>query len=41
MPELSFTVVDIAPEPYAAAPNLIARLLVWRVARRVPSEARA
>ena len=28
MPELSFTVVDIAPEPYAAAPNLLARLRV-------------
>jgi hypothetical protein len=28
MPELSFTVVDIAPEPYAAAPTLLARLRV-------------
>jgi hypothetical protein len=28
IPELSFTVVDIAPEPYAAAPNLLARLRV-------------
>ncbi len=28
MPELAFTVVDIAPEPYAAAPNLLARLRV-------------
>jgi hypothetical protein len=27
-PELSFTVVDVAPEPYAAAPNLLARLRV-------------
>jgi hypothetical protein len=27
-PELSFTVVDIAPEPYAAAPNLLARLRI-------------
>jgi hypothetical protein len=28
MPELTFTVVDMAPEPYAAAPNLIARVRV-------------
>ncbi|MCW2534527.1 MAG: hypothetical protein JWQ26_226 [Modestobacter sp.] len=28
MPELSFTVVDVAPEPYSAAPNLLARLRV-------------
>ncbi|MET0765292.1 MAG: DUF6084 family protein [Blastococcus sp.] len=28
MPELSFTVVDIAPEPYAVAPNLLARVRV-------------
>ena len=28
MPELSFTVVDIAPEPYAVVPNLLARLRV-------------
>jgi hypothetical protein len=28
IPELSFTVVDIAPEPYAAAPNLLARVRV-------------
>jgi hypothetical protein len=27
-PELSFTVVDIVPEPYAAAPNLLARLRI-------------
>jgi hypothetical protein len=27
-PDLSFTVVDIAPERFAAAPNLIARVLV-------------
>jgi hypothetical protein len=27
-PELSFTVVDVAPEPYAAAPNLLARLRI-------------
>jgi Family of unknown function (DUF6084) len=27
-PELSFTVVDVVPEPYAAAPNLLARLHV-------------
>jgi hypothetical protein len=26
--ELSFTVVDVVPEPYAAAPNLLARLRV-------------
>jgi hypothetical protein len=28
IPELSFTVVDIVPEPYAAAPNLLARVRV-------------
>ena len=28
MPELSFTVVDVAPEPWAAAPNLLARVRV-------------
>ncbi|HEV7872140.1 MAG TPA: DUF6084 family protein [Modestobacter sp.] len=28
MPELLFTVVDIAPEPYAAAPTLLARVRV-------------
>ena len=28
MPELTFTVLDVAPEPYAAAPNLLARLRV-------------
>jgi hypothetical protein len=28
MAELTFTVVDIVPEPYAAAPNLLARLEV-------------
>jgi hypothetical protein len=28
MPELTFTVVDIAPEPYAAAPTLLARVRV-------------
>jgi hypothetical protein len=28
MPELSFAVVDVVPEPYAAAPNLLARLRV-------------
>jgi hypothetical protein len=28
MPELAFTVVDIAPEPYAAAPVLLARIRV-------------
>ena len=28
MPELTFTVVDIAPEPYAVVPNLLARLRV-------------
>jgi hypothetical protein len=28
MPELSFAVVDIAPEPYAAAPTLLARVRV-------------
>jgi hypothetical protein len=28
MPELSFTVVDIAPERYAAVPNLLARVRV-------------
>ncbi len=27
-PRLTFTVVDVAPEPYAAAPNLLARLRV-------------
>ena len=27
-PELSFTVVDVAPEPYAVVPNLLARLRV-------------
>jgi hypothetical protein len=27
-PELTFTVVDVVPEPYAAAPNLLARLRV-------------
>ena len=44
MPELSFAVVDIAPEPYAVVPNLLARLRVeettgepctpWRCAPR-------
>ena len=44
MTELSFTVVDVVPEPYAAAPNLLARLRVeepparpctrWRCAAR-------
>jgi hypothetical protein len=28
MPELAFTVVDIAPEPYAATPTLLARVRV-------------
>ena len=28
MAELSFTVVDVVPEPYAAAPNLLARIRV-------------
>jgi hypothetical protein len=28
MPELTFTVVDIAPEPYAAVPTLLARVRV-------------
>jgi hypothetical protein len=28
MPELSFTVVDVVPEPYAAAPHLLARIRV-------------
>ena len=28
MPELSFTVVDVVPEPWAAAPNLLARVRV-------------
>jgi hypothetical protein len=28
MPELSFDVVDVVPEPYAAAPNLLARIRV-------------
>jgi hypothetical protein len=28
MPELSFTVVDIAPEPYAVVPNLLARIRI-------------
>jgi hypothetical protein len=28
MPELAFTVVDIAPEPYAAVPTLLARVRV-------------
>jgi hypothetical protein len=27
-PELTFTVVDIAPEPYAAVPNLLARVRI-------------
>ena len=27
-PDLSFTVTDVAPEPYAAAPNLLARLRI-------------
>jgi hypothetical protein len=28
MPELTFTVVDVVPEPWAAAPNLLARVRV-------------
>ena len=28
MPELTFTVVDVVPEPYAAAPHLLARIRV-------------
>jgi len=28
MPELTFAVVDLAPEPYAAVPNLVARVRV-------------
>jgi hypothetical protein len=28
MPELSFTVVDVVPEPYAASPILLARIRV-------------
>ena len=32
-PELSFSVVDIAPEPYSVVPNLLARLPVWGAGR--------
>ena len=28
MPELSFTVLDVAPEPYAVVPNLLARVRI-------------